>query len=139
MDPQEAALLYIDKFGNQTDDCAAGSSIPSRVVKGYPLYKVDDLGPAEDSTPATLHGLQQGLILILADGRNDRDSDRSALSFLQPNEYYDAIDAVVAHCKHWSTFWGKDFLLIDVDAKVGLISIDIPPGTYNGTQLADCR
>ena len=34
-----------------------------------------------------------------------------------------------------STFWGKDFLLVDVDAS-GPVSIDIPPGTYNGTQLA---
>jgi hypothetical protein len=33
------------------------------------------------------------------------------------------------------TFWGKDFLLVDVD-KSGPVSIDIPPGTYNGTQLA---
>ena len=34
------------------------------------------------------------------------------------------------------TFWGKDFLLLDFD-KSGPISIDIPPGTYNGTQLAE--
>jgi flagellar hook protein FlgE len=33
------------------------------------------------------------------------------------------------------TWWGKDFLLVDVDNS-GPVSIDIPPGTYNGTQLA---
>jgi flagellar hook protein FlgE len=33
------------------------------------------------------------------------------------------------------TFWGKDFLLVDIDNS-GPVSIDIPPGTYNGTQLA---
>ena len=34
------------------------------------------------------------------------------------------------------TFWGKDFLTMDFD-KSGPVSIDIPPGTYNGTQLAE--
>ena len=34
------------------------------------------------------------------------------------------------------TFWGKDFLLVDFDES-GPVSIDIPPGTYNGTQLAE--
>ncbi len=34
------------------------------------------------------------------------------------------------------TFWGKDFLLVDVDNS-GPVSINIPPGTYTGTQLAD--
>ncbi|MGY8901327.1 MAG: hypothetical protein ACKVI1_01910, partial [Flavobacteriales bacterium] len=33
------------------------------------------------------------------------------------------------------TFWGKDFLLVDIDNS-GPVSIDIPPGTYSGTQLA---
>ena len=34
------------------------------------------------------------------------------------------------------TFWGKDFLLVDVDNS-GPVSIDIPPGTYTGVQLAN--
>ena len=34
------------------------------------------------------------------------------------------------------TFWGKDFLLVDVDNS-GPVSIDIPPGTYTGEQLAE--
>ena len=34
------------------------------------------------------------------------------------------------------TFWGKDFLLVDVDNS-GPVSINIPPGTYTGVQLAD--
>ena len=33
------------------------------------------------------------------------------------------------------TFWGKDFLLVDVDNS-GPVSINIPPGTYTGTELA---
>ena len=34
-----------------------------------------------------------------------------------------------------SPFWGKDFLLVDIDSS-GPVSVDIPPGTYNGVQLA---
>ena len=33
------------------------------------------------------------------------------------------------------TFWGKDFLLVDVDGS-GPVSIDVPPGTYTGVELA---
>ena len=53
------------------------------------------------------------------------------LLFKSTNEYAALTDAP----ETGSTFWGKDFLLIDIDAS-GPVSIDIPPGTYNGTQLA---
>ena len=33
------------------------------------------------------------------------------------------------------TFWGKDFLLVDVDES-GPVSIDVPPGVYTGEELA---
>ena len=33
------------------------------------------------------------------------------------------------------TFWGNDFLLIDLDGS-GPVSINIPPGTYTGQELA---
>jgi len=129
VDPQEAEL-YIDKFGNQTTT----PQDPAYLLggKGYPLYKVDDLGPAEDSTPATLHGLP--VDTYLADGKTI-EIVTDPLKFSSTQEYYDAIDAVVPTA-NTGTFWGKDFLLIDVDES-GPISIDIPPGTYNGTQLAD--
>ena len=33
------------------------------------------------------------------------------------------------------TFWGKDFLLVDLDGS-GPVSIDVPPGIYTGEELA---
>ena len=128
VDPQEADL-YIDKFGNQTTT----PQDPAYLLggKGYPLYKVDDLGPAVDSTPATLHGLP--VDTYLADGKTI-EIVTDPLKFASTQEYYDAINVVVPS-SNTGTFWGKDFLLVDIDES-GPISIDIPPGTYNGTQLA---
>jgi hypothetical protein len=34
-------------------------------------------------------------------------------------------------------FWGKDFLLVNVDDGDVPVSIDLRPGSYNATQLAD--
>ena len=36
-----------------------------------------------------------------------------------------------------SVFWGKDFLLVNVDDGDVPVSIDLRPGSYNATQLAD--
>ena len=54
------------------------------------------------------------------------------LQFKRTMEYQSIanVDPVVP-----GTFWGKDFLLVDVDNS-GPVSIDIPPGTYNGEELA---
>ena len=48
VNPQESAL-FIDKFGNQT----TVPQDPAYILegKGFPLYKLDDLGPAIESTP----------------------------------------------------------------------------------------
>ena len=60
VDPQEASL-FIDKFGQQM----TVPQDPAYIVegKGFPLYKVDDLGAAQNSTPAALKGNAQELYL----------------------------------------------------------------------------
>ncbi|MBT6364874.1 MAG: flagellar hook-basal body complex protein, partial [Bacteroidetes bacterium] len=127
VDPQESAL-FIDKFGNQT----TVPQDPAYILegKGFPLYKADDLGPAIESTPANLQGL--GIETFLGQGKTitivtDPMKFKSTMEYqaLQGEENPVA-----------GTFWGKDFLLVDVDNS-GPVSIDIPPGTYNGTQLAE--
>ena len=127
VDPQESAL-FIDKFGNQT----TVPQDPAYILegKGFPLYKVDDLGPAIESTPANLQGL--GIETFLGQGKTitivtDPMKFKSTMEYqaLQGEENPIA-----------GTFWGKDFLLVDVDNS-GPVSIDIPPGTYNGIQLAE--
>ncbi|MAT00809.1 MAG: hypothetical protein CML41_04770, partial [Rhodobacteraceae bacterium] len=127
VDPQEAGL-YIDKFGQQT----TVPQDPAYILegKGFPLYKADDLGAAVASTPAKLTGL--GLESFLGDGRTVKITT-------DPGEFkstmeYQALQNVASPVQ--GTFWGKDFLILDFDES-GPVSIDIPPGTYNGTQLAE--
>ena len=126
VDTQEASL-FIDRFGQQM----TVPQNPAYIVegKGFPLYKADDLGAAQNSTPAALKG--NGIETFLGLGKTvtivtDPMKFKSTLE-------YQALQNVANPVG--STFWGKDFMLIDVDAS-GPVSIDIPPGTYNGTQLA---
>ena len=126
VDPQEAAL-YIDKFGQQT----TVPQDPAYILegKGFPLYKADDLGAAVESTPAVLKS--NGIETFLGEGRTV-EIVTDPLKFKSTREYQ-TLSGVASPTG--STFWGKDFLLVDVDNS-GPVSIDIPPGTYNGTQLA---
>ena len=119
---------FIDKFGQKT----TVPTDPAYILegKGSPLYKADDLGEATKSTPAMLTGL--GLEAFLGDGRTiEIVSD--PMQFKRTMEYQALanVDPLVP-----GTFWGKDFLLVDVDNS-GPVSVDIPPGTYTGAQLAD--
>jgi flagellar hook protein FlgE len=125
VDPQEAPL-FIDKFGQQT----TVPQNPAYILegKGFPLYKADDLGAPVESTPAKL--VSQGIETLLGDGRSITIVT-DPLLFKSTNEYA----ALIGADQTGTTFWGKDFLLVDIDAS-GPVSIDIPPGTYNGTQLA---
>ena len=119
---------YIDKFGQKT-------TVPEDTGyilegKGSPLYRADDLGAAVKSTPAMLAG--QSLSAYLGDGRTV-EIVTDPMQFPKTMEY----QALAGETNPTpGTFWGKDFLLVDVDNS-GPVSIDIPPGTYNGTQLAE--
>ena len=118
---------FIDKFGQKT----TSPEDPAYILegKGSPLYRADDLGEPQKSTPAMLTGL--GLESYLGDGRTV-EIVTDPLQFKRTVEYQTIVDAsnIVP-----GTFWGKDFLLVDVDNS-GPVSIDIPPGTYNGEELA---
>jgi flagellar hook protein FlgE len=73
-----------------------------------------------------------GLETFLGDGRTI-EVVTDPMQFRRTMEYQALanVDPLVP-----GTFWGKDFLLADVDNS-GPVSIDIPPGTYTGAQLAD--
>ena len=118
---------FIDKFGQKTTT----PEDPAYILegKGSPLYRADDLGEAQKSTPAMLTGL--GLESYLGDGRTI-EVVTDPMQFRRTMEYQTLadVDPLVP-----GTFWGKDFLLVDVDNS-GPVSIDIPPGTYDGEQLA---
>lgn len=118
---------FIDKFGQKT-------TVPEDTGyilegKGAPLYRADDLGEAVKSTPAMISG--QSLSAYLGDGRTV-EIVTDPIQFPKTMEYQ-ALKGVANPVP--GTFWGKDFLLVDVDNS-GPVSIDIPPGTYTGTELA---
>jgi len=118
---------FIDKFGQKT-------TVPEDTGyilegKGSPLYRADDLGAAVKSTPAMISG--QSLSAYLGDGRTV-EIVTDPMQFPKTMEYQTLAGETNPIP---GTFWGKDFLLVDVDNS-GPVSIDIPPGTYNGTQLA---
>ena len=118
---------FIDKFGQKT----TVPTDPAYILegKGTPLYKADDLGEATKSTPAMLTGL--GLEAFLGDGKTI-EIVTDPMQFKQTMEYQ-ALQNIENPVP--GTFWGKDFLLVDVDNS-GPVSINIPPGTYTGTELA---
>ena len=119
---------FIDKFGQKTTKPEDTGYILEG--KGTPLYRADDLGAAVKSTPAMISG--QSLSAYLGDGRTV-EIVTDPMMFTKTMEYQ-ALKGIENPTP--GTFWGKDFLLVDVD-KSGPVSIDIPPGTYNGTQLAE--
>ena len=119
--------LFIDKFGQTT----TSAEDPAYILegKGSPLYRADDLGEAQKSTPAKLTGL--GLETYLGDGRTI-EIVTDPMQFKRTMEYQTLTE--VANPIP-GTFWGKDFLLVDVDGS-GPVSIDVPPGVYTGEELA---
>ena len=123
----KGTALFIDKFGQTT----TAAEDPAYILegKGTPLYKADDLGEPQKSTPAKLTGL--GLETFLGDGRTI-EIVTDPMQFKRTMEYQTLTD--VANPVP-GTFWGKDFLLVDVDGS-GPVSIDVPPGVYTGEQLA---
>ena len=127
VDPQEAAL-FIDKFGQQT----TVPQDPAYILegKGFPLYKADDLGVAVVSTPASITGLGQNKYF----GNGKTITITTSEAEFKSTMEYQALQNIDSPTGN--TFWGKEFLVMDFDES-GPVSIDIPPGVYNGTQLAE--
>ena len=116
--------IFVDRFGQQT------TSIPDDNYfiegKGSPLYKLDDLQTLVPSQPAKISG--------------------EASSFDFGEEGDKLVEIVTDPLRYDSTreggntagdmYWGKDFLLVNVDESAQPVSIDINPGLYNAQQLA---
>ena len=116
--------IFVDRFGQQT------TAIPDDNYfiegKGSPLYKLDDLKTLVPSQPAKISG--------------------EASSFDFGEEGDKLVEIVTDPLRFDSTreggntagdmYWGKDFLLVNVDESDQPVSIDINPGLYNADQLA---
>ena len=117
--------IFVDRFGQQT------TTIPDDNYfiegKGSPLYKLDDLKTLVPSQPAKISG--------------------EASSFDFGEEGDKLVEIVTDPLRFASTreggntagdmYWGKDFLLVNVDESDQPVSININPGLYNADQLAD--
>ena len=124
---KKGVAQFIDKFGQKTTNVPDPAYILEG--KGSALYKADDLGVAKDSTPAKLTGFN--LQTYLGDGKTV-EIVTDPMHFKRTHEFQ-TLNGTTPTAN--SPFWGKDFLLVDVDSS-GPVSVDIPPGTYNGVQLA---
>lgn len=119
---------FIDRFGQKT----TSPIDPAYILegKGSRLYRADDLSAPFDSTPAMLSGLD--ITSYLGDGKTV-EIVTDPLHFNRTVEYQNLQDQEPTV---GSPFWGKDFLLVDVDGS-GPVSIDISAGTYTGVELAE--
>ena len=115
--------IFIDRFGAQT------TTVPDDNYflegKGSALYKLDDLQQKVDSQPARIQS--EATAFDFGD-----EGDRLVEIVTDPMQFKSTREAGSAN----DIYWGKDFLLINVDDGDRPVSIDIRPGTYNAADLA---
>ena len=117
--------IFIDRFGTQT------ISVPDDNYflegKGSALYKADSLQTRVPSQPASLKGEQAGFDF-------GEEGDKLVEIVTDPMQFNSTKEAGNAD---GNVFWGKDFLLVNIDDGDQPVSIDIRPGKYNAVQLAN--
>ena len=115
--------IFIDRFGAQT------TSVPDDNYflegKGSALYKLDDLQQQVDSQPAKIQS--ETTAFDFGD-----EGDKLVEIVTDPMQFKATREAGSAN----DVYWGKDFLLLNVDDGDQPVSIDIRPGTYNAADLA---
>ena len=116
--------IFIDRFGRQT------TTVPDDNYflegKGSPLYKKDDLESLIPSQPARIQSEQTSFDF-------GEEGDKLVEIVTDPMQFNATREAGSAG----DVYWGKDFLLVNVDDSDQPVSIDIRPGFYNATQLAN--
>ncbi|MGB1035965.1 MAG: flagellar hook-basal body protein, partial [Candidatus Puniceispirillales bacterium] len=115
--------IFVDRFGQQT------TSIPDDNYfiegKGSPLYKLDDLQTLVPSQPARISGEATSFDF-------GEEGDKLVEIVTDPLQFKATREAGA----DGDVYWGKDFLLVNVDDSDQPVSIDINPGLYNADQLA---
>ena len=121
---QTGKQIFVDRFGNQT------TTVPDDNYflegKGSPLYKLDDLRTQVPSQPASIRGEQSSFDF-------GEEGDKLVEIVTDPLLFQATRDAGKTDS---DLFWGRDFLLVNVDDGDAPVSIDLRPGKYNATQLA---
>ena len=116
--------LFIDRFGNQTTEVPDDNYFLEG--KGSPLYKLDDLQSRIPSQPAKLTG-EQTAFDFGEEGNKLVEIVTDPMQFLSTRE---------GGNDEGSVYWGKDFLLLNVDDGDQPVSIDIRAGKYNAEELS---
>jgi flagellar hook protein FlgE len=116
--------IFVDRFGNQTTQVPDDNYFLEG--KGSPLYKLDDLRTKVNSQPASIQGEQAGFDFG-EEGDKLVEIVTDPLMFPATEEGGNTNSGI---------FWGKDFLLVNVDDSDAPVSINLRPGKYNATQLA---
>ena len=115
--------IFVDRFGQQT------TTIPDDNYfiegKGSPLYKLDDLQTLVPSQPARISGEATSFDF-------GEEGDKLVEIVTDPLQFKATREAGA----DGDVYWGKDFLLVNVDDSDQPVSIDINPGLYNADQLA---
>ena len=118
--------IYIDRFGNETTVANIPDDNYFSEGKGSALYRKDDLNQEIPSQPAKLTGSQTSFDFG-EEGNKLIEITNDPMRFNATREAGNADSSV---------FWGKDFLLVNVDDGDVPVSVDLRPGSYNATQLA---
>ena len=117
--------IFVDRFGNQATEVPDDNYFLEG--KGSPLYKLDNLRTKVNSQPAFIQGEQAGFDF-------GEEGDKLVEIVTDPVMFAATEEGGSSNS---GIFWGKDFLLVNVDDSDAPVSIDLRPGKYNATQLAE--
>ncbi len=118
--------IYIDRFGRETTLENIADDNYFSEGKGAALYRRDDLNEVIPSQPARLQGSQSSFDFG-EEGNKLIEITNDPMRFKATRE---------AGNNDSSIFWGKDFLLVNVDDGDVPVSVNLRPGFYNASQLA---
>jgi len=118
------AQIYIDQFGNQTTAVPDPSYFDTG--RSSPLYKLDELRTRVPSEPAALSGIGSSFDFG-EEGTREIEIVNDPLLFGATFE---------SDTANQNVYWGRDFLLVNIDDGTRPVSIDIRAGKYNADQLA---
>jgi flagellar hook protein FlgE len=117
--------IFIDRFGKQT------TAVPDDNYfiegKGSALYKKDDLNTLVPSQRAKVTGDQTAFDF-------GEEGDKLVEIVTDPLNFNSTVES--GNTTGTDTYWGKNFLTLNVDSADQPVNIDIRPGKYNATQLS---
>ncbi|MBR2573995.1 MAG: flagellar hook-basal body complex protein [Loktanella sp.] len=122
---QRGRQIFIDQFGNQTTEVPDPSYF--NTGRSTPLYKQDDLRNRVPSQPAAVTGDRSGFDF------GDEGSRRIEI-ITDPMQFGATFEADPA--ANPGVYWGRDFLLVNIDDGTRPVSINIRAGSYNPDELA---